>query len=165
LVRCWIWARTCVRIHGREVRSECRPFGTTTGEATGSYWKSVWHLLEGSFELLLANAAHVRNVPGRKSDVNDATWLADLLAHGLIRGSLVPPAPIQELRDLTRTRKQLKREIVQHTQRIERVLDEANLKVTGLITGVRGVSGKAIIQVDADSKGAKWLKTLLIQAA
>src|SRR5216683_2327161 len=75
-------------------------------EATGVYWKPVWHVLEEQFTLVLANAMHIRNVPGRKSDTNDATWIADLLAHGLIRGSFVPPAPIQELRDLTRTRKQ-----------------------------------------------------------
>src|SRR5437879_2885191 len=73
-------------------------------EATGVYWKPVWHVLEGRFELVLANAQHVRNVPGRKTDVNDATWIADLLAHGLVRSSFVPPAAIQELRDLTRTR-------------------------------------------------------------
>ena len=76
-------------------------------EASGVYWKPVWHLLEGSFELVLANAQHIRNVPGRKTDVNDAMWIADLLAHGLIRSSFVPPAPIQELRDLTRTRSSL----------------------------------------------------------
>jgi hypothetical protein len=79
-------------------------------ESTGVYWKPVWHLLEGSVELVLANAAHIRNVPGRKSDVSDAVWIADLLAHGLIRASFVPPTPIQELRDLTRTRKQLTRD-------------------------------------------------------
>ena len=76
-------------------------------EATGVYWKPVWHMLEGRFALILANAAHIKGVPGRKSDTNDATWIADLLAHGLIRASFVPPRPIQELRDLTRTRKQL----------------------------------------------------------
>lgn len=153
----------CVRIQGAE--HECRSFRTTTSqllelsgwlgsygvthvvmEATGSYWKAVWHVLEGSFELLLANAAHVRNVPGRKSDVNDAVWLSDLLAHGLIRGSFVPPEPIQELRDLTRTRKQLVREIVQHTQRIQKVLDTANLKVTGVVSDILGVSGRAMLR-------------------
>lgn len=153
----------CVRIQGSE--HECRTFRTTTSqllelsgwletcgvthvamEATGSYWKAVWHILEGSFELILANAAHVKNVPGRKSDVNDAVWLSDLLAHGLIRGSFVPPEPIQELRELTRTRKQLVREIVQHTQRIQKVLDTANLKVTGLITNILGVSGRAMLR-------------------
>src|SRR6185436_5854539 len=154
----------CVRIHGSPVRREIRSFGTTTKEllalsdwltakgvtdvameATGSYWKSVWHVLEGSFELLLANAGHIRNVPGRKSDVNDATWIADLLAHGLIRGSFVPPAPIQELRDLTRTRKQLVREVSQHTLRIQKVLEDANLKLTSVLTDIMGVSGRAIL--------------------
>jgi transposase len=105
-------------------------------EATGTYWRPVWHVLEESFTLILANAAHVRGIPGRKSDVNDAMWLADLLAHGLIRGSFIPPAPIQSLRDLTRTRKQLVREIVQHTQRIQKTLDDANLKITGVITDI-----------------------------
>ena len=94
-------------------------------EATGVYWKPVWHVLEGEFELVLADATHTKNVPGRKSDVNDATWIADLLALGLIRASFVPPGPIQELRDLTRTRKQLAREVVQHKQRIQKVLEDA----------------------------------------
>jgi len=83
-------------------------------EATGVYWKPVWHLLEEHLTLVLANAQHIRNVPGRKTDVNDAAWIADLLAHGLIRSSFVPPAPIQALRDLTRTRKQLVRETHRH---------------------------------------------------
>src|SRR5437899_3815172 len=115
-------------------------------EATGVYWKPVWHVLEGSFELVLANAMHVRNIPGRKSDVNDATWIADLLAHGLIRGSFVPPAPIQELRDLTRTRKQLVREIAQHTLRIQKTLEDANIKLTGIISDVLGKSGRAMLE-------------------
>ena len=153
----------CVRIQGSE--HECRGYRTTTSEllklsdwlgswgvthvvmeATGSYWKAVWHVLEGSFDLILANAAHVRNVPGRKSDVNDAVWLSDLLAHGLIRGSFVPPEPIQELRDLTRTRKQLVREVVQHTQRIQKVLDTANLKITGVVSDLLGVSGRLMLR-------------------
>jgi transposase len=115
-------------------------------EATGVYWKPVWHILEDSFELVLANAKHIRNVPGRKTDVNDATWIADLLAHGLIQGSFVPPQPIQELRDLTRTRKQLVREIVQHTQRMQKTLEDANLKITGLIADILGVSGRAMLK-------------------
>jgi transposase len=153
----------CVRIQG--LPHECRTYGTTTSEllklsewmsgrgvthvvmeATGSYWKAVWHILEGSFELILANAAHVKNVPGRKSDVNDGVWLSDLLAHGLIRGSFVPPESIQELRDLTRTRKQLVREVVQHVQRIQKVLDNANLKLTGVVTDIMGVSGRAMLE-------------------
>lgn len=114
-------------------------------EATGVYWKPVWHLLEEHFELVLANAQHIRNVPGRKTDVNDAAWIADLLAHGLIRSSFVPPAPIQELRDLTRTRKQLVREISQHTLRIQKTLEDANLKLSSVLSNVIGASGRAIL--------------------
>lgn len=114
-------------------------------EATGVYWKPVWHMLEGYFELVLANAQHIRNVPGRKTDVNDAAWIADLLAHGLIRSSFVPPAPIQELRDLTRTRKQLVREIAQHASRIQKVLEDANLKLGSVLSDVLGKSGRAIL--------------------
>jgi len=92
-------------------------------ESTGVYWKPVWHVLEGHFVLVLANAMYVRNIPGRKSDVKDAVWIADLLAHGLLRGSFVPPERVQELRDLTRTRKQLVREMTRHAQRIQKTLD------------------------------------------
>jgi transposase len=156
----------CLRVvEGREVRQEVRTFATTISgllelsdwlsdqrcthvamESTGVYWKSVWAVLEGSFELLLANAAHIRNVPGRKTDVNDAMWIADLLAHGLLRGSFVPPAPIQELRDLTRTRKQLVRERARHVQRIQKTLESANLKLTSVLTDVMGASGRAVIE-------------------
>src|SRR6202011_2882722 len=156
----------CTRIsHGSRVQREVRRFGTSTRElltlldwlreagcthvameATGVYWKPVWHVLEADFQLVLANAAHIHNVPGRKSDVNDATWIADLLAHGLIRASFVPPGPIQELRDLTRTRKQLMREISQHTLRIQKVLEDANLKLTSVISDVMGMSGRAMIE-------------------
>lgn len=115
-------------------------------EATGVYWKPVWHVLEGQFTLVLANAMHIRNVPGRKSDMNDATWIANLLAHGLIRGSFVPPTPIQELRDLTRTRKQLVGEITRHTQRIQKVLEDANVKLTRVVSDVLGTSGRAILR-------------------
>ena len=94
---------------------------------------------------MLANAQHIRNVPGRKSDRKDAAWIADLLAHGLIRGSFVPPAPIQELRDLTRTRKQLVREIARHTQRLQKTLEGANVKLTRVVTDILGVSGRAIL--------------------
>src|SRR6267378_4122710 len=114
-------------------------------EATGVYWKPVWHVLEAQFTLVLANAMHIRNVPGRKSDMNDATWIADLLAHGLIRSSFVPPAPIQELRDLTRTRKQLVREISQHSSRIQKILEDANLKLGSVLSNVLGKSGRAIL--------------------
>jgi transposase len=115
-------------------------------EATGVYWKPVWHVLEAQFTLVLANPMHIRQVPGRKSDMNDATWIADLLAHGLIRGSFVPPTPIQELRDLTRTRRQLMAETARHTLRIQKTLEDANLKLTRVISDVLGVSGRAILK-------------------
>src|SRR5712691_2350216 len=155
----------CVRCVSTPVHREVRNFPTTTSglgaladwlaaqacthvamEATGVYWKPVWHLLEERFELVLANAQHIRNVPGRKTDVGDAVWIADLLAHGLIRSSFVPPAPIQELRDLTRTRKQLVREIAQHSLRIQKVLEDANLKLGSVLSEVLGVSGRAMIE-------------------
>jgi transposase len=115
-------------------------------EATGSYWKSVWNALEGRFELTLANPAQIKNLPGRKSDVNDATWMADLHAHGLIRGSFVPPPHIAALRELTRTRKQFVREIARHTLRIQKLLDVADLKITGPISEILGVSGRRIVK-------------------
>src|SRR5207249_9537563 len=114
-------------------------------EATGVYWKPVWHLLEDRFELVLANAHHIRNVPGRKTDVNDAMWIADLLAHGLIRGSFVPPAVIQEVRTLLRTRKQLVREQAQHVQRLQKTLEDANLKLASVVSDIVGTSGRAIL--------------------
>lgn len=116
-------------------------------EATGVYWRPVWHVLsDGPFELILANAAQVKNVPGRKTDVNDATWLADLLAHGLIRGSFVPEPAIQELRGLTRTRKQLVRERGGHVQRLQKTLEEANLKLDAALSDLLGASGRAMLE-------------------
>ena len=114
-------------------------------EATGVYWKPVWHVLEEHVTLVLANAMHIRNVPGRKSDMTDATWIAALLAHGLIRSSFVPPAPIQELRDLTRTRRQLVHEVARHVLRIQKTLEDANLKLTQVMSDIVGVSGRAIL--------------------
>jgi hypothetical protein len=114
-------------------------------EATGVYWKPVWHVLDGHFELILANASHIKNVPGRKTDVNDATWIADLLAHGLIRASFVPETPIQNLRDLTRTRKQLVRERASHVQRIDKILQDANLELGSVIAGIMGTGGRAVL--------------------
>jgi transposase len=152
-------------IDGKVIR-EVRTFKTTTGEllalsewlgslgathivmeATGVYWKPVWNILsDGDFELILANAAHVKNVPGRKTDVNDATWLADLLAHGLIRASFVPDAQTQEQRGLLRTRKQLTRERTSHIQRLQKTLEEANIKLDSVISDVIGASGRAMIE-------------------
>jgi transposase len=124
-------------------------------EATGVYWKPIWHILaEGNFKLLLANAAHVKNVPGRKTDVNDATWLADLLAHGLIKSSFVPDQPTQQLRDLLRTRKQFVGERSSHIQRIQKTLEDANIKLDSVITDVMGFSGRRIIQALIDGQTA-----------
>lgn len=131
-------------------------------EASGVYWKPVWHVLEGHFELVLANAAHVRNVPGRKTDVNDAMWLADLLAHGLIRASFVPPVAVQELRALTRTRKQFVRERSGHVQRIEKVLEDANLKLGGVLSDIVGPSGRAVLQAIIDGHDDPHLLASLV---
>jgi transposase len=114
-------------------------------ESTGPYWRPVWHVLEGMFELTLANARDVKNVPGRKSDVKDPEWLSDLFAHGLVRSSFVPDEPIQELRDLTRTRKQIQRERVRQVQRIQKILEYANVKLASVISDILGVSGRRIL--------------------
>ena len=154
------------------VRTEVRTFDTTTPdllslsawlaeagcthvamEATGVYWKPVWHVLsDGEVTLTLANAAHVKNVPGRKTDVADALWLADLLAHGLIRPSFVPEAATQEMRALLRTRKQLVREQASHIQRLQKTLEDANLKLASVLSQVTGVSGCAIVQALIDGE-------------
>jgi transposase len=115
-------------------------------EATGVYWKPVWAVLAESFELVLANAGHVKAVPGRKTDVNDATWLADLLAHGLIRPSFVPTMPEQALRELTRARKQLIREKASHVQRIDKTLQAANIKLGSVLSNIMGQSGRALLE-------------------
>jgi transposase len=168
----------CVRIaSGGEASLSVRTFTTTTAglielgewldengcthvamEATGVYWKPVWQVLaDSSFELILANAAHVKNVPGRKTDVNDAMWLAELLAHGLVRASFVPEPAIQELRGLLRTRKQLVREKASHVQRVQKTLEEANIKIESVLSDVMGRSGRAIIQalIDGETDPAK----------
>lgn len=149
-----------------KVKRECRSFDTTTTgledlldwlsasrcshvamEATGVYWKPVWSILSaGDFELILANAAHIKNVPGRKTDVNDATWIADLLSCGLIKASFVPGADLQALRSLQRARKQLTREQTRHTQRIQKTLEEANIKLDSVISDIMGTSGRKMIE-------------------
>lgn len=157
----------CVRhMVGGTVKREVKSFQTTTKElmalsewlsvegctrvameATGIYWKPVWHILaDGEFELVLANAAHVKNVPGRKTDVNDATWLADLMAHGLIRGSFVPDEPTQDMRDFLRTRKQFVRQRSSSIQRIQKTLEDANIKLNSVISDIIGLSGRAMIE-------------------
>ena len=158
----------CARLAaaGGEVVREVRTFGTTTAsllelaewltengcthgamEATGVYWRPVWHILaEGGFVLVLANAAHVRNVPGRKTDVSDAAWLAELLAHGLVRASFVPGPATQALRALLRTRKQLVREKAAHTQRLRKTLEDANIKLDAVLANLSGTSGRAMLE-------------------
>src|SRR6266853_2780541 len=157
----------CVRIMaGGKVGRECRTFDTTTDgllallawltasgcshvamEATGVYWKPVWNILsDGAFELLVANAAHIKNVPGRKTDMNDAMWIADLVACGLIKASFVPEEDLQELRSLMRTRKQLGREQTRHVQRIQKTLTEANIQLDSVLSDIMGASGRRIIE-------------------
>jgi len=116
-------------------------------EATGDYWKPFYYLLEdGPFEVMLVNARHVKNMPGRKSDVSDAAWLAQLGAHGLVRGSFVPPQPIRQLRDLTRTRTTIVRERAREIQRLEKLLEDAGIKLSSVASDISGVSGRAILQ-------------------
>jgi transposase len=115
-------------------------------EATGQYWKPVWYVLEeAGLELLLVNARHVKILPGRKTDVCDAAWLAELLEHGLLRGSFVPPAPIRELRDLTRYRKRLIQAHASEGQRVQKTLEDAGIKLDSVAADVLGVSGRAML--------------------
>jgi transposase len=156
----------CVRVPGEGVqrREEVREFKTTvrdllalrdwlTGlgvthvamEATGVYWRPVWAVLEDDFELLLCNAAHVKNVPGRKTDVGDAQWLCRLLEHGLLRGSLVAPKPVRELRELTRRRRTLVRERSQEANRLHKTLEDTGIKLDCVATDILGVSGRLML--------------------
>jgi transposase len=114
-------------------------------ESTGVYWKPVFHLLEGRFEILLVNAQHIKQVPGRKTDVKDCEWIAQLLQHGLLRASFVPPAPIRALRDLTRQRTQLVQESASVANRIQKVLEDANIKLASVATDVLGASGRDML--------------------
>jgi transposase len=150
---------------GREPNKDIRTFGTMTPdlleladwlnacgvthvamESTGVYWKPVWNLLEGQFELVLVNARHIKQVPGRKTDVNDCEWLADLLRHGLLRASFVPDRPQRELRELTRYRTTLVRERASEINRLQKTLEGANIKLGDVVTDVTGVSGRHIMQ-------------------
>jgi transposase len=116
-------------------------------EATGDYWRPFYYLLEDApFEVQLVNARHAKNMPGRKSDVSDSMWLAQLGAHGLVRGSFVPPQPIRELRDLTRTRTAIVRERARGYQRLEKLLEDAGIKLTSVATDISGASGRAMLE-------------------
>ena len=114
-------------------------------ESTGVYWKPVWNILEGQFTLVLANAQHVKNVPGRKTDTKDSEWLAELLQHGLLAGSFVPPRLIRDLRDLTRTRAALTQESSRIASRIQKVLEDANIKLASVASDALGKSGQAML--------------------
>src|SRR5258707_2203987 len=148
-----------------QVQKQVRTFGTTTRElmglrkwllsescthvameSTGLYWKPVYTILEGALEIVVANAQHVKKVPGRKTDVKDAEWLADLLCHGLLRPSFVPPPPIRELRDLTRYRRKLVESQAAERNRLLKLLETANIKLASVASDVFGVSGKAMLK-------------------
>jgi transposase len=157
----------CVRSPGKGKRrqSQVQTFGTTTPEllkladwltqagcthvameSTGVYWKPVYNILEGMFELLLVNAYHVKAVPGRKTEVRDCDWIAQLLEHGLLKSSFVPPAHIRELRDLTRYRKTLIQTRVREAHRGQKVLESANIKLSNVASDVLGVSGREMLR-------------------
>jgi transposase len=167
-------AKVCVRVQGkgkRRTSSTVTTWGAMTNqilelreflieqkvtcvvmEATGDYWKPYFYLLEDvdGLEVMLVNAGDARNMPGRKTDVSDAAWLADLGAHGLLRGSLVPPPPIRVLRDLTRARTSLARDRGQQVQRIEKILEDAGVKLSSVATDIMGVSGRAMLEALID---------------
>jgi transposase len=162
-------AKVCVRVQGvggRRTENTVTDWGSMTNqilglrdylvdqrvtcvvmEATGDYWKPFYYVLEGhEFELVLANARHVKNMPGRKSDVSDATWLAELAAHGLVRSSFVPPSPIRELRDLTRTRSAVVRERAREISRLEKMLEDSGIKLSAVASDLTGVSSTAMLR-------------------
>ncbi len=115
-------------------------------ESTGVYWKPVFNLLEGDFEVLLVNAKHIKFVPGRKSDVKDAQWIAELLQHGLLKASFIPELPQRELRELVRYRTHLIQERTREVNRVQKVLEDANLKLASVATDIMGVSGRSMLQ-------------------
>jgi transposase len=164
----------CVRtLQGGKFRQEVRTFRTETNallamadwlsdegvthvamESTGVYWKPIWNLFEGVFELILVNAEHIKAVPGRKTDVKDSQWIAELLQHGLLKPSFVPDKPVRQLRDLTRQRVQLIRQKVQVANRIQKTLEDCNIKLSSVASDVLGASGRdmiaAIIKGESD---------------
>ena len=159
-----------VRKDGR-VQKQLRTFGTTTREllslrewllsegctqvaleSTGVYWKPVYAILEGAFQIVVANAQHVKKVPGRKTDVKDAEWIADLLCHGLLRSSFVPPQPIRELRDLTRYRRKLVESRSAERNRLLKVLETANIKLASVATDVFVTSGRLMLRALIEGK-------------
>ena len=157
----------CLRVPGagRRRQTVVRTFGTTTGEllaladwllanrcshaameSTGIYWKPVFNLLESVCEVMVVNARHIKAVPGRKTDVKDCEWIAELLEHGLLRGSFIPPEPIRDLRDVTRYRKTLVQQRAAEVNRVQKLLETANIKLGSVATDVLGVSGRAMLE-------------------
>ena len=168
-------AACVLRLEGKTKNRQQRTFGTMTRdllslsdwlkecgvthvamESSGVYWKPVWNILEGSFEVILVNAQHIKAVPGRKTDQKDSEWIADLLQHGLLRSSFVPPTLTRELRDLTRYRVNLVQECNRIANRIQKVLEDANIKLAAVVSDSLGASGramlKAIIQGEQDAE-------------
>lgn len=160
-------AKVCVRVPGKRAGTfehNVRTWGSTTREvlalreflieqkvstvvmeATGDYWKPFYYLLEEGLPVTLVNARDVKNLPGRKTDVSDASWLAQLAAHGLVRASFVPPEPIRELRDLTRARVMIVQQRTREIQRIEKVLEDAGIKLSSVASALTGASGRAML--------------------
>lgn len=159
------------RYENKEVEQETRTFGTMTAdllalsdwlgewevttvamESTGEYWKPVFNLLEGTYEVLVVNAKHIKYVPGRKTDVKDAEWIAELLSYGLLKGSFVPKAPQRALRDLTRYRVKLVQERAREVNRVQKLLESANIKLASVASNVFGVSGRLMLEALIEGK-------------
>src|SRR6478736_2149723 len=168
-------AKVCIRIqgsNGRKTSSTVTTWGSMTNqilalrdhlaaqqvtvvimESTSDYWRPFYYILEADFEVLLVNAHEVKNVPGRKTDVSDAAWLADLGAHGLLRASFVRPEPIRQLLDLTRARTQISQGRTREIQRLEKLLESTGIKLSSVATDITGVSGRLMLQALIDSQG------------
>src|SRR5215475_3919588 len=121
-------------------------------ESTGVYWRPVFNILEGDFEVLLVNAHHIKTVPGRKTDVRDCEWICDLLRHGLLKASFIPPRPIRELRELTRHRQTLVRDMAAVANRIQKLIESANIKLGQVATNALGLSGRLMINALAEGE-------------
>jgi len=160
-----------IRDQGGKIHKEIKTFGTmmmdllvlhdwlkanevthVAMESTGVFWKPIYNLLEDDFQVLLVNAEHIKRVPGRKTDVTDCEWIADLLAHGLLKGSFIPPQPIRELRDLTRYRKSLTDERVREINRLHKLLQAANIKLSSVASDVMGMSGRRMLEALLEGK-------------
>lgn len=135
-------------------------------ESTGVYWKPIFNLMEGLFEMVLVNAQHMKAVPGRKTDTKDAEWIADLLQHGLLKASFIPPQPQRDLRDLTRYRSRLKQERTQHVNRVHKLLEEANIKLSSIFADLMCKTGRAILEsLASGEKNAEVLADLALRWA